>query len=61
MVKECLEEKFNLFRRKNVENCVFCKIRRGEIPSTKLYEDEDFMIIKDINPVAKIHLILVQL
>ena len=42
-----------------MENCVFCKIRKGEIPSTKLYEDEDFMIIKDINPQAKIHLVAV--
>ena len=41
------------------ENCVFCKIRKGEIPSTKLYEDEDFMIIKDINPQAKIHLVAI--
>lgn len=40
-------------------NCVFCKIRKGEIPSTKLYEDEDFMIIKDINPQAKIHLVAI--
>ena len=42
-----------------MENCVFCKIRKGEIPSTKLYEDEDFMIIKDINPQAKIHLVAI--
>ena len=42
-----------------MENCVFCKIRKGEIPSTKLYEDEDFMIIKDINPQAKVHLIAI--
>ena len=42
-----------------MNNCVFCKIRKGEIPSTKLYEDEDFMIIKDINPQAKVHLIAV--
>ena len=42
-----------------MENCVFCKIRRGEIPSTKLYEDEDFMVIKDINPQAKIHLVAI--
>ncbi len=41
------------------DNCVFCKIRKGEIPSTKLYEDEDFMIIKDINPQAKIHLVAI--
>ena len=42
-----------------MENCVFCKIRKGEIPSTKLYEDDDFMIIKDINPQAKIHLVAI--
>ena len=42
-----------------VEDCVFCKIRKGEIPSTKLYEDDDFMIIKDINPQAKVHLIAI--
>ena len=42
-----------------MENCVFCKIRKDEIPSTKLYEDEDFMIIKDINPQAKIHLVAI--
>ena len=42
-----------------MNNCVFCKIRKGEIPSTKLYEDNDFMIIKDINPQAKVHLVAV--
>ena len=42
-----------------MENCVFCKIRNGEIPSTKVYQDEDFMIIKDINPQAKIHLVAI--
>jgi len=42
-----------------MENCVFCKIRKGEIPSTKLYVDEDFMIIKDIEPQAKVHLIAI--
>ena len=42
-----------------MKECIFCKIRLGEIPSTKLYEDEDFMIIKDINPVAKIHLVAI--
>lgn len=42
-----------------MEDCVFCKIRKGELPSAKLYEDDDFMIIKDINPQAKIHLIAI--
>ena len=42
-----------------VDNCVFCKIRKGELPSTTLYKDDDFMIIKDINPQAKVHLIAI--
>ena len=42
-----------------MEDCVFCKIRMGEIPSTILYKDNDFMIIKDINPQAKVHLIAI--
>lgn len=42
-----------------MQNCVFCKIRKGEIPSTIQYMDEDFMIIKDINPQAKIHLVAI--
>lgn len=42
-----------------VEDCVFCKIRKGEIPATLLYKDEDFMIIKDINPQAKVHLLAI--
>ena len=42
-----------------MEDCVFCKIRKGELPSTTLYKDDDFMIIKDINPQAKVHLIAI--
>ena len=42
-----------------MEDCIFCKIRLGQLPSTKLYEDDDFIIIKDINPMAKIHLIAI--
>lgn len=39
--------------------CVFCKIIAGEIPSTKVYEDDDMIIIKDINPQAKIHYLMI--
>ncbi len=42
-----------------MDNCVFCKIRKGEIPSTTLYKDEDMMIIKDINPKAKVHFVAI--
>ena len=38
-----------------MENCVFCKIIAGEIPSTKLYEDDEMIVIKDIEPKAKLH------
>ncbi len=40
-------------------NCVFCKIVNGDIPSTRLYEDDDMIIIKDLNPQAPIHLLLI--
>ena len=39
-------------------NCVFCKIAGGEIPSTTLYEDEDFRVILDLGPAAKGHALL---
>ncbi len=42
-----------------MEDCVFCKIRKRELPSTTLYKDDDMMIIKDINPQAKVHLIAI--
>lgn len=34
-------------------DCIFCKIRKGEIPSEKVYEDDMMMIIKDIDPKAE--------
>ena len=42
-----------------VENCIFCKIVRGEIPSRKVYEDEDLLAFHDINPVAQVHFMLI--
>ncbi len=42
-----------------MENCIFCKIIAGEIPSAKVYEDEEILIFKDIEPKAKIHLLCV--
>lgn len=42
-----------------MENCIFCKIIAGEIPSNKVYEDEDMLIFRDINPQAKVHCLCV--
>ena len=41
------------------DDCIFCKIAKGEIPSNKLYEDDDMLIIKDLNPQAPVHLLLI--
>lgn len=40
------------------ENCIFCKIAAGEIPSTTLYEDDDFRVILDISPASKGHALI---
>jgi histidine triad (HIT) family protein len=40
------------------EDCVFCKIIKGEIPSKKYYEDENFLAIFDINPISEGHIVL---
>lgn len=37
------------------ENCIFCKIANGEIPSSTVYEDEDFRVILDLGPASKGH------
>lgn len=41
-----------------MENCIFCKILKNEIPSATVYEDEKFRAIMDIGPIAKGHVIL---
>ena len=38
-----------------MENCIFCKIVAGDIPSPRLYEDDKMIVIKDIQPKAKLH------
>lgn len=41
------------------ENCLFCRIIAGEIPSTKVYEDDDVFAFRDINPQAPVHILVV--
>ena len=42
-----------------MENCLFCKIIAGSIPSTKVYEDEQVLAFRDINPLAPVHVLVV--
>ena len=41
------------------EDCIFCKIVQGEIPTEFLYQDEEAVAFRDINPAAPIHLLVV--
>ena len=40
------------------QNCIFCKIAGGEIPSSTVYEDEDFRVILDLGPASKGHALI---
>lgn len=40
-------------------NCIFCKLANGEIPTATLYEDEDFRVILDANPASKGHALII--
>ena len=42
-----------------MNDCIFCKIIKGEIPSSKVYEDEEILAFNDINPVAPIHVLVI--
>ena len=42
-----------------MQDCIFCKIVRGEIPSRKVYEDDEVLAFHDINPLAPVHFMLI--
>jgi histidine triad (HIT) family protein len=42
-----------------MSDCIFCKITAGEIPSKKLYEDDEMLAFHDINPVSPVHFLVV--
>jgi histidine triad (HIT) family protein len=42
-----------------MSDCIFCKIAKGEIPSKKIYEDEDIFAFHDIHPQAPVHFMII--
>ena len=42
-----------------MENCIFCMIAAGDIPSTKVYEDEKILAFRDIAPMAPTHILVI--
>ncbi len=42
-----------------MENCIFCKIASGEIPSSRVYEDEYVLAFRDITPLAPKHVVII--
>jgi histidine triad (HIT) family protein len=42
-----------------LSDCLFCKIAAGEIPSTKVYEDDEVFAFKDIHPKAPVHVLVI--
>ena len=43
----------------NIESCIFCKIVKKEIPASIIFEDEELIAFKDINPIDKVHLLII--
>ena len=39
--------------------CIFCKITKGEIPNKTVLEDDNFLAFEDINPIAKVHVLII--
>ena len=42
-----------------MDDCIFCKIVKGEIPSTKVYEDDQILAFRDIAPMAPTHILVI--
>ena len=42
-----------------MDNCIFCKIVKGEIPSKKIFEDDEIFAFHDINPAAPVHFLVI--
>lgn len=42
-----------------MDNCIFCRIVRGEVPSRKVFEDSDIFAFHDINPLSDVHFMII--
>ena len=42
-----------------MDDCLFCRIARGEIPSRKVYEDDEILAFHDINPARPVHILVI--
>lgn len=42
-----------------MENCIFCKIAKGEIPASKVYEDDTVVAFHDLSPQAPVHVLII--
>jgi len=42
-----------------MKDCLFCRVIKGEIPSTKVYEDKEVLAFNDINPQAPVHILII--
>ena len=42
-----------------MDDCIFCKIVKGEIPSEKVYEDDEILAFKDISPITPVHILII--
>lgn len=42
-----------------MEGCIFCEVIKGQLPTTKMYEDDKVVVIKDIYPVAQFHVLAI--
>lgn len=41
------------------DDCIFCKIAQGDIPADKVFEDQEVVVFKDLNPQAPVHLLAI--
>ena len=54
-----IDEKRSRSEKRDADDCIFCKIVKGEIPSRKIYEDEEVYAFHDIHPARPVHLLVV--